>query len=78
LSSAIWAEEFEEPAVDDAYVRSYNSERERLAGDAGCCTRPAGGERGWIEGERQRNVISVISTLISEEDIAGFDATKRL
>jgi len=62
------AEELKNPRLIEAYVRSYNSERERLAGDAVAVRARLEAKRGRIEGERQRNVDLVIKYVISEED----------
>src|SRR5258706_16468747 len=41
------AEELKNPRLIEAYVRSYNSERERLAGDAVAVHARLGGKSGW-------------------------------
>jgi site-specific DNA recombinase len=49
-------------------ARQYNSERERLAGDAAAVRARLKAKRDRIEGERQRNIDLVIKYVISEED----------
>jgi site-specific DNA recombinase len=62
------AEELKDPRLIEAYVRKYNSERERLAGDAAATRKRLEAKRDRIEGERQRNIDLVIRYVISEED----------
>jgi site-specific DNA recombinase len=62
------AEELKDPRLIEAYVRKYNSERERLAGDAVATRKRLEAKRDRIEGERQRNIDLVIKYVISEED----------
>ena len=62
------AEELKDPRLIEAYVRKYNSERERLAGDAVATRKRLEAKRDRIEGERQRNIDLVIRYVISEED----------
>lgn len=62
------AEELSHPRLIETYVRGYNSERERLAGDAGAVRARLMAKRDRIEGERQRNIDLVINYVISEED----------
>jgi hypothetical protein len=52
----------------ETYVRNYNRERERLAGDAVAVRARLVAKRDRIEGERQRNIDLVIKYVISEED----------
>ena len=62
------AEELRDPQLIEAYVRKYDGERERLAGDAVATRKRLEAKRDWIEGERQRNIDLVIRYVISEED----------
>lgn len=62
------AEELKDPRLIETYVRSYNSERERLAGDAVAVRGRLMAKRDRIEAERQRNIDLVIKYVISEED----------
>lgn len=62
------AEELRDPRLIETYVRSYNSERERLAGNAAAVRLRLEAKRDRIEGERQRNIDLVIKYVISEED----------
>jgi site-specific DNA recombinase len=62
------AEELKDPRLIESYVRNYNSERERLAGDAAAVRMRLEAKRDRIEGERQRNIDLVIKYVISEED----------
>ena len=62
------AEELKDPRLIEIYVRSYNRERERLAGDAAATRARLEAKRDRIEGERQRNIDLVVRYLISEED----------
>jgi site-specific DNA recombinase len=62
------AEELKDPRLIEAYVRKYNSERERLAGDVAATRKRLEAKRDRIEGERQRNIDLVIRYVISEED----------
>jgi site-specific DNA recombinase len=55
------AEELKDPRLIETYVLSYNSERERLAGNASAV-------RTRIEAELQRNIDLVIKYVISEDD----------
>src|SRR6516165_4020183 len=62
------AEELKDPQLIETYVRNYNSERERLAGNAVALRARLEAKRDRIEGERQRNIDLVIKYVISEED----------
>jgi DNA invertase Pin-like site-specific DNA recombinase len=62
------AEELKDPRLIETYVRNYNSERERLAGNATAVRTRLEAKRDRIEGERQRNIDLVIKYVISEED----------
>jgi site-specific DNA recombinase len=62
------AEELKDPRLIETYVRNYNHERERLAGDAAAVRTRLEAKRDRIEGERQRNIDLVIKYVISEED----------
>lgn len=62
------AEELKDPRLIETYVRNYNSERERLAGNASSERLRLEAKRDRIEGERQRNIDLVIRYVISEED----------
>jgi site-specific DNA recombinase len=62
------AEELKDPRLIETYVRSYNSERERLAGNASAVRTRLEAKRDRIEGERQRNIDLVIKYVISEDD----------
>ncbi|MES5481563.1 recombinase family protein [Bradyrhizobium sp. INPA03-11B] len=62
------AEELKDPQLIETYVRKYNSERERLAGNAVAARERLEAKRDRIEGERQRNIDLVIKYVISEED----------
>jgi site-specific DNA recombinase len=62
------AEELKDPRLIETYVRSYNSERERLAGDASAVRTRLEAKRDRIESERQRNIDLVIKYVISEDD----------
>ena len=62
------AEELKDPRLIETYVRSYNRERERLAGNAAAVRTRLEAKRDRIEGERQRNIDLVIKYVISEED----------
>jgi hypothetical protein len=62
------AEELKDPRLIEAFVRKYNGERERLAGDAVATRKRLEAKRDRIEGERQRNIDLVIRYVISEED----------
>ena len=62
------AEELKDPRLIETYVRNYNSERERLAGNASAERLRLEAKRDRIEGERQRNIDLVIKYVISEED----------
>jgi site-specific DNA recombinase len=53
-----------DPRLIETYVRTYNRERERLAGAAVRARLEA--KRDRIEGERQRNIDLVIKYVISE------------
>ncbi len=57
-----------DPRLIEIYVRNYNRERERLAGDAAATRTRLEAKRDRIEGERQRNIDLVIRYVISEED----------
>ena len=61
-------EELKDPRLIETYVRNYNSERERLAGNAVAVRARLEAKRDRIEGERQRNIDLVIKYVISEED----------
>ncbi|WP_236000540.1 hypothetical protein [Bradyrhizobium uaiense] len=61
-------EELKDPRLIETYVRNYNSERERLAGNASAERLRLEAKRDRIEGERQRNIDLVIKYVISEED----------
>lgn len=61
-------EELKDPQLIEIYVRNYNSERERLAGNAVAARARLEAKRDRIEGERQRNIDLVIKYVISEED----------
>jgi site-specific DNA recombinase len=61
-------EELKDPRLIETYVRSYNNERERLAGNAVAVRARLVAKRDRIEGERQRNIDLVIKYVISEED----------
>ena len=54
------AEELKDPRLIESYVRNYNSERQRLAGDAAAVRVRLEAKRDRIEGERQRNIDLVI------------------
>ncbi len=62
------AEELKDPRLIVTYVRNYNSERERVAGNAAALRTRLEAKRDRIEGERQRNIDLVIKYVISEED----------
>jgi site-specific DNA recombinase len=62
------AEELKDPRLIETYVRNYNSERERLAGNAAAVRLRLEAKRDRIEGERRRNIDLVIKYVISEED----------
>jgi site-specific DNA recombinase len=62
------AEYLKDPRLIETYVRKYNSERERLAGNAAALRTRLVAKRDRIEGERQRNIDLVIKYVISEED----------
>src|ERR1700756_4329761 len=62
------AEELKDPKIMKTYVRSYNSERERLAGNASAVRTRLEAKRDRIESERQRNIDLVIKYVISEDD----------
>ncbi|WP_315757280.1 MULTISPECIES: hypothetical protein [unclassified Bradyrhizobium] len=62
------AEELKDPRLIEIYVRNYNRERERLAGDAAATRTRLEAKRDRIEGERQRNIDLVIRYISSEED----------
>jgi site-specific DNA recombinase len=62
------AAELKDPQLIETYVRSYNKERERLAGDAVATRARLEAKRDRIEGERQRNIDLVIKYVISEDD----------
>jgi hypothetical protein len=62
------AEELNDPRLIETYVRSYNSERERLAGNASAVRTRLEAKRDRIESERQRNIDLVIKYVISEDD----------
>ncbi|WP_349629023.1 zinc ribbon domain-containing protein [Bradyrhizobium diazoefficiens] len=62
------AEELKDPRLIETYVRNYNSERERFAGNASSERLRLEAKRDRIEGERQRNIDLVIRYVISEED----------
>jgi DNA invertase Pin-like site-specific DNA recombinase len=62
------AEELKEPRLIETCVRNYNSERQRLAGNAAAVRTRLKAKRDRIEGERQRNIDLVIKYVISEED----------
>ena len=61
-------EELKDPRLIETYVHKYNSERERLAGNAAALRMRLEAKRDRIEGERQRNIDLVIMYVISEED----------
>ena len=61
-------EELRDPRLIETYVRTYNSERKRLAGNASSERLRLEAKRDRIEGERQRNIDLVIRYVISEED----------
>jgi len=61
-------EELKDPRLIETYVRSYNNERERLAGNAVAVRARLVAKRDRIEGERQQNIDLVIKYVISEED----------
>ncbi len=56
------AEELKNPRLIVTYVRNYNSERERVAGNAAALRTRLEAKRDRIEGERQRNIDLVINT----------------
>jgi site-specific DNA recombinase len=62
------AEELKDPQLIETYVRSYNGERERLAGNASAVRTRLEAKRARIESERQRNIDLVIKYAISEDD----------
>jgi site-specific DNA recombinase len=62
------AEELKDPRLIETNVRKYNSERERLAGDAAAVRARLEAKLDRIEGERRRNIDLVIKYVISEED----------
>ena len=62
------AEELKDPRLIETYVRKYNSERERLAGNAAALRTRLEEKRDRIGGELQRNIDLVIRYVISEED----------
>ncbi|WP_082907737.1 recombinase family protein [Bradyrhizobium neotropicale] len=62
------AKELKDPRLIEIYVRKYNRERERLAGDAIAVRARLEAKRDRIEGERQRNINLVIKYVISEND----------
>ena len=61
-------EELKDPRLIETYVRNYNRERERLAGNASVERMRLEAKRDRFEGERQRNIDLVIKYVISEED----------
>jgi len=61
-------EELKDPRLIETYVRSYNGERERLAGNASAVRTRLEAKRDRIESERQRNIDLVIKYVISEDD----------
>jgi hypothetical protein len=61
-------EELKDPRLIETYVRNYNSERERLAGNASAERLRLEAKRDRVEGERRRNIDLVIKYVISEED----------
>lgn len=64
-------EELKDPRLIETYVRNYNRERERLAGNASAERLRLEAKRDRIEGERQRNIDLVIKYVISEEDASN-------
>jgi len=62
------AEELKDPRLIETYVRRYNIERERLAGNAAAMRTRREAKRDRIEGERQRAIDFVVKYVISEED----------
>jgi site-specific DNA recombinase len=62
------ADELKDPRLIETYVRSYNKERERLAGNASAVRTRLEAKRDRIEGERQGNIDLVIKYVISEDD----------
>jgi site-specific DNA recombinase len=62
------AEELKNPRLIETYVRNYNGERERLAGNAAAMRARLEAKRDRIEGERQRTIDLVVKYVISEED----------
>lgn len=61
-------EELKDPRLIEIYVRNYNNERERLAGNASSERLRLEAKRDRIESERQRNIDLVVRYVISEED----------
>jgi Ti-type conjugative transfer relaxase TraA len=60
--------ELKDPRLIETYVRNYNRERERLAGNASAERMRLEAKRDRFEGERQRNIDLVIKYVIAEED----------
>lgn len=62
------AEKLKDPRLIETYVRSYNSERERLVRNASVVRTRLEAKRAGIESERHRNIDLVIKYEISEDD----------
>jgi site-specific DNA recombinase len=64
-------EELKDPRLIEAYARSYNEERQRLAANSTSTRAKLGAKRSRIESERQRNIDLVIKQIIGEDDARG-------
>ena len=64
-------EELKDPRLIEAYARSYNEERQRLAANATSTRAKLEAKRSRIESKRQRNIDLVIKRIIGEDDARG-------
>jgi CRISPR/Cas system-associated exonuclease Cas4 (RecB family) len=61
-------EELKDPRLIEAYARSYNEERRRLAANSTSTRAKLEAKRSRIESERQRNIDLVIKQITGEDD----------
>ena len=61
-------EELKDPRLIEAYARSYNEERQRLAANSTSTRAKLEAKRSRIESERQRNIDLVVKQIIGDDD----------
>ena len=65
------AKNLKDPRLIEAYARSYNEERQRLAANSTSTRAKLEAKRSRIESERQRNIDLAIKRIIGEDDVRG-------